>query len=44
MPSQCYEEAAEVRPNETVIEADVKDYWGASDVNGNLIIVCRPAA
>jgi hypothetical protein len=42
MPSQCYTKAAQVCPNGYKIEADVKDYWGAGDVDGNLIIVCKP--
>ena len=41
IPSQCYDKAAEVCPKGYVIEADVKDHWGAGDVDGNLIIVCK---
>jgi hypothetical protein len=41
VPSECYVKAAEVCPKGYVIEADVKDYWGLGDVDGNLIIVCK---
>lgn len=42
MPSQCYTKAAEVCPHGYAIEAETNDYWGMGDVDGNLIIVCKP--